>query len=119
MAVLKNVLNRKEIRALEDLIIQHKEEILAGKWTHPAFASFASKRLNRPVTPPNVAKASKTMDVQFPRGSGQVALKSTKELRAAVKLLSTALVRLYGEVGTTPPPELVLLGQQEVENGNS
>ena len=102
----KNMLDRKELRKLEDMVTEHATEIKAGKWTRETFAAYASKKMGRPVTVGNVNGACKTMDVAFPYGNNSAALRSTHNLRKAVVLLSGELVRLCGELGVVCSEEV-------------
>lgn len=95
------MLERKELRKLEDLLEEHATEVKAGKWTKETFAAYASKKMGRPVTVGNVQGACKAMDVHFPFGNNSAALRSTHQLRKAVVILAEELVRLCGELGVT------------------
>ncbi|KKN19994.1 hypothetical protein LCGC14_0940120 [marine sediment metagenome] len=118
--MLKNCLSRKECRIVEDLLVDHAEEIKVGKWSVKSFASYVEGRLKRPVTIGNISGAVKAVDgVQFTATRGQA--KSTKSLRqvqAVICLLAKELAQLKGELGMTVSPTLLAISNYS-ENGES
>ena len=103
-----NRLDRRELRFLEDLVDQHRQEIEAGKWTAGSFAAFAERRMNRPLTRGNIVGAARTMQVVFQRKGGSPARygNNTRELRACIHLLACELAQLKRELGQTVSPAL-------------
>jgi len=106
----RNMLDRGACRKLEDLVLEHKAEFAAGKWTDKAFAEFAGRRIGRPVTAANILGARKTMDVATTKGgSNGHGPASLVQMRAALKIVTNELIRLEGEMGLTATPALEML----------
>lgn len=112
-----NRLDRATERKLEDLLVDHAEEINKGKWTRQSFAKYASRRLGRPVTSGNVSGASRTFDhIQFCGGPASGSLKNLRQLNVSIGVLARELTHLKGEMGLTVSPILAELA--ELANGN-
>jgi hypothetical protein len=101
----KNTLSRREQRALEDLLIEHKAEAEAGKWTLVKFAEFATQRLRRPVTAANIAGCARNMEVKFNNHFNKVG-GSMFQLRACIRILATELINTKARLGDIISPSL-------------
>jgi hypothetical protein len=122
--VVRNVLNRKDERTLEDFILGHKEEIEQGKWTQPTLANSASHRMGRPITAANVHGACRALGIEFPRAAGPKALNSIRRLRVGLKIVANELRLLLASMGSVASPSVLALcealesDEEEVDNAN-
>ena len=104
---MANKPERKLTRALEDLILDHRQDIEQGKWNKVTFAEFAQRKLGCPITQHNIKGASEALEVQF--NGITTHHYNNKQLQAAVRILAAEIVRLHGEYGTTCSPEVLAL----------
>jgi len=115
--VLRNTLDRKKKRQLEDMILQHKDEIEAGKWSQTALAEWASRRLECPVTAANVKGAATTVEITFPTSPRGTGLKDTRQVKAAIYVLAKEMERILTLMGEVPTIEVQMLLKDDPRNG--
>jgi hypothetical protein len=77
----KNCLDRISQRKLEDLVLEHRAEVEAGKWTIVAMADALGKRMGRPLTSANVKGAMRAVSIDLPKNKVTIG-KSIREMRA-------------------------------------
>lgn len=102
----KNMLIREQMRKLEDLILEHKEEIEGAKWTQKGFAEHAMRKLGRPVTVRNIQGACKVVGVNWVSSYFQNGSKSKpkdrrlQDLERVVYTLSLTVRKLLCDLGS-------------------
>jgi hypothetical protein len=122
--VVRNVLNRKDERVLEDFLLEHKQEVEQGKWTKTTLANSAAHRMGRPITAANVGGACQALGIEFPRAAGPKALNSIRRLRAGLKIVANELRMLVASMGSVVSPSVLALcealesDEEEVDNAN-
>ena len=105
-----NRLGRASLRKVEDIVLSHKDDILAGKWQPSKLAAKATKQLGFLVTPANVRSAAKVLEIDWPQRDndhrGPISGSAVRQLRAAIAMLAGELKQLRGELGVPVSPTL-------------
>jgi hypothetical protein len=104
--VHRNFLDRPTQRKIEDLLIERRGEIEAGRWTKDTIARLCEQQFGRPVTPANIEGCAQAVEIQFPRQKSNQSLRTLNECKAAIKLLAGEVCKLRGELGTPASPTL-------------
>jgi hypothetical protein len=87
-------LTRLKQRALEDMVVTHREQIEAGQWTQRTFADKANLTLRCGLGANHVAGAARVMGIVFPKtGPRESSHKGMKTRMLALELALETVIR--------------------------